>query len=201
MTNTPKNSGFARVGIVAAAWLLIVVVTNLVMAEQKQSTSKEDISSAAFLKVYKVLQHPRCMNCHPAGHIPLQGDNSVAHNMRVKGGKDGKGIPGMKCMTCHQTQNVTGKRTPPGAPNWHLPHPDMPLVFQGKTPAELAKQLKDPKTNGNKTLEQILHHVSHDPLVLWGWKPGEGRTAPSISHKEFVKQMKIWIDNGAVVPK
>lgn len=200
MTNTKKHSGVARVGIVAVTWILIVLISNLVMAEQENS-NKEEISRAAFLKVYKVLQHPRCLNCHPAGHVPLQNDDSVPHNMRVRGGKEGKGIPGMKCMTCHQTKNVPGKHTPPGAPNWHLPHPDMPLVFQGKTPAQLAKQLKDSKTNGGKTLEQILDHVSHDPLVLWGWKPGTGRTTPPLSHKEFVKQMKIWIDNGAVAPK
>jgi hypothetical protein len=29
----------------------------------------------------------------------------------------------------------------------------MRMVFQGKTPAELARQLKDPKQNGGKTLE------------------------------------------------
>jgi hypothetical protein len=89
---------------------------------------------------------------------------------------------------------------PPGNPVWHLPPPEMPMVFEGKSPAELAAQLKDPKQNGGKTLEQIFHHVAEDQLVLWGWEPGEGRTLPPLSHEEFTKQMKIWIDNGAEIP-
>ncbi len=43
---------------------------------------------------------------------------------------------------------------PPGNPNWHLPPPEMKMVFQGKTPGELARQLKDPDQNGHKTLEE-----------------------------------------------
>ena len=68
-------------------------------------------------------------------------------------------------------------------------------------PAELARQLKDPKLNGGKTLEQILHHVTEDGLVLAGWDPGDGRTKPPLSHAEFAKQMRIWIENGAPEPE
>ena len=52
------------------------------------------------------------------------------------------------------------------------------MVFQGRTPGELCRQLKDPKLNGGKTGEQIVEHISKDPLVLWAWNPGEGRTMP-----------------------
>ena len=44
----------------------------------------------AFKKVYAVLQSPRCMNCHPSGDIPLQGDDSRLHAMFPKRGADGK---------------------------------------------------------------------------------------------------------------
>src|SRR5262249_39436492 len=46
---------------------------------------------AAFLDVYKVLTHPRCLNCHPSGDAPLQGDDSHPHLQNVQRGGDGKG--------------------------------------------------------------------------------------------------------------
>jgi hypothetical protein len=40
--------------------------------------NKDSVESVkAFMDVYKVLTSPRCMNCHPAGDVPLQGDDIV----------------------------------------------------------------------------------------------------------------------------
>ena len=158
-------------------------------------------SKAAFLEAYKVLMHPRCMNCHPSGDAPLQGDDSHAHAQNVRRGPDGKGKYALKCANCHQLTNLPGANMPPGNPNWHLPPPETPMVFQGKTPGELASQLKDPKRNGNKTLDQILHHVTEDKLVLGGWDPGDGRTKPPLSHDEFARKMREWVENGAAEPE
>ena len=169
--------------------------------ETKEKEKNADLSRAAFKEAYKVLMHPRCMNCHPMGNAPLQGDESHPHIQNVKAGPEGKGIYSMKCTNCHQDKNLPGENMPPGNPIWHLPPPEMPMVFEGKSPGQLAAQLKDPKRNGGKNLEQIFHHVSEDKLVLWGWNPGEGRTLPPLTHEEFTKQMKIWIDNGAEVPE
>jgi mono/diheme cytochrome c family protein len=157
-------------------------------------------SRAAFLDVYKVLMHPRCMNCHPAGDVPLQGDDSHLHLQNIQRGPDGKGLYALKCANCHQETNLRGENMPPGNPNWHLPPADAPMVFQGKSPAELARQLKDPKQNGGKALEQLLHHAD-DQLVLWGWDPGDGRTKPPLSHSEFAAKWREWIDKGAAIPE
>src|SRR5262245_64601330 len=54
--------------------------------------SDEAASRAAFRAVYPVFMHPRCMNCHPAGDVPLQGDDSHPHLQNVKRGPDGKGL-------------------------------------------------------------------------------------------------------------
>ncbi|MBB2148037.1 hypothetical protein [Pedobacter gandavensis] len=162
---------------------------------------KDSIASVkAFEKVYRVLMSPRCMNCHPSGDIPLQGDDSHLHEMFPKRGKDGKGLFAMKCGNCHQPSNTPGKHSPPGNAEWHLPPANMKMVFQGKSAAELAKQLIDPKQNGNKSMKQLLAH-SEDGLVRWGWKPGEGRTLPPMSHAEFKKAWETWINNGAYAPK
>src|ERR1700750_1479763 len=73
-------------------------------------------SVQAFMDVYKVLMSPRCMNCHPAGDRPLQGNDSHIHIMNVQRGKDGKGLYALKCSNCHQPTNVAGLHTPPGNP-------------------------------------------------------------------------------------
>ena len=159
------------------------------------------LSKKAFQEVYNVLMSPRCMNCHPAGDVPLQGDNSKLHTQNIKRGTDGKGLYALKCTNCHQPENTSGLNMPPGNAPWHLPPANMKMVFQGKTPRQLAAQMLNPKTNGNKTIAQLVKHISSDALVLWGWNPGEGRTLPPLSHDEFVKQFKLWLDNGAYLPE
>lgn len=158
---------------------------------------KDSVASVkAFTAVYKVLMSPRCMNCHPAGDIPLQGDDSHLHTMFPKRGPEGKGVLAMKCANCHQAENTPGLHTPPGNPDWHLPPADMKMVFQGKTPRQLAKQLIDPKQNGHKDMKKLIAHAD-DGLVLAGWNPGEGRTLPPMSHAAFKKAWLTWLGTGA----
>ena len=163
---------------------------------------KDDAGArAAFLDVYTVLMHPRCMNCHPSGDAPLQGDDSHPHLQNVKRGEDGKGKYALKCANCHQDANLPAANMPPGNPTWQLPRQAIPLVFQGKSPRELADQLKDPRRNGGKTLEQLVEHVTHDKLVQWGWEPGDGRTKPPLAHHEFAKRFREWVEKGAASPE
>jgi hypothetical protein len=166
-----------------------------------EDINKDSVGSVkAFMDVYKVLMSPRCMNCHPSGDVPLQGDDSHLHTMLPRRGKDGKGLYAMKCANCHQPTNLEGLGKPPGAPDWHLPPANMKMVFQGRTPHQLAKQLVNPKTNGNKTLKQLMAHAD-DGLVKAGWNMGEGRSLPPMSHEEFKKAWITWIEKGAYAPK
>ena len=171
-------------------------------SERKPAARRDDAGArAAFLAAYPVFMHPRCLNCHPAGDAPLQGDDSHPHAQNVKRGPDGRGKYALKCANCHQETNLPGENMPPGNPNWHLPPPEMRLVFEGKSPGELARQLRDPRQNGGKTLEQLIHHVAEDKLVLGGWEPGDGRTKPPLSHAEFVRHMQEWVAKGAASPE
>lgn len=164
--------------------------------------AKNDAAAkAAFLAAYPVFMHPRCMNCHPSGDAPLQGDDSHVHVQNVKRSSDGKGKYALKCINCHQPENPPGENMPPGVPNWHMLPEDMKMIFEGRSAGELCRQLKDQAQNGGKSIADLLHHVGEDPLVLWGWKPGDGRTLPPTSHAEFVAQMKRWADNGAACPE
>lgn len=158
------------------------------------------VSKKAFLQAYKVLMHPRCMNCHPSGERPLQGDDSHEHTMNVKRGKDGKGLYAMKCSNCHQPENTPGLHMPPGNPNWHLPPEDMKMVFQGKSPRELAITMLDKSQNGHKDYKALIEHVAEDTLVGAGWNPAEGLAHLPMSRAEFVKHFKTWLDKGAYLP-
>ncbi|MCC6540526.1 MAG: hypothetical protein IT162_23460 [Bryobacterales bacterium] len=170
-------------------------------------------SVRAFSHVYRVLQHPRCMNCHPAGNRPLQGNDSHPHRFGVQRGADGMGLANKRCARCHLDRNQAGPRKPPGAPQlaklnlpagttrWQLPHSQHPLTFQGRSAAQLCRQLLNPSTNGGLKPEALIEHVEQDPLVHWGWQPGAGRTTPPGTHQEFVDAMRVWIENGPSCPE
>jgi mono/diheme cytochrome c family protein len=194
---------------VMAIILSVIVITasaykskdNIVNDDMKSNVINADSveSAQAFLQVYKVLMSPRCMNCHPAGDRPLQGDDSHTHIMNVQRGKDGKGIYALKCSNCHQPENTPGLHTPPGNPKWQLPPADMKMVFQGRSAHDLALQIMDYNRNGHKNKEQLLEHA-RDTLVKIGWNMGEGRTPPPLQYDEFVKAWDTWINKGGYAP-
>jgi hypothetical protein len=163
--------------------------------------NRDSIESVqAFMQVYKVLMSPRCMNCHPAGDEPLQGDDSRIHTMRVQRGKDGTGVYAVKCSNCHQPTNVPGLHTPPGNPKWQLPPANMKMVFQGKKPRELALQIMDYNRNGHKNKAQLLEHA-RDTLVKAAWNMGEGRMPPPMSYNAFLTAWNTWIKKGGYAPR
>lgn len=162
---------------------------------------KDSVGSVkAFMSVYKVLKSSRCMNCHPSGDAPLQGDDNHIHTMNVKRGIDGKGLYSVRCSNCHQTENTAGLHMPPGNPKWGLPPANMRMVFQGRAPRQLALQLLDPKQNGGRNKAQLIDHMANDDLVGWAWHPGVGRTLPPMSRPAFAAQVRLWIAKGAFAP-
>jgi hypothetical protein len=194
MTYALRNSAL-NVFTVLAACILVLITNAAPAAKPDAAASKE-----AFQQVYRVLTSPRCQNCHPAGDAPLQGEDSHVHLQNVKRGADGHGAPAMRCNTCHQVANLPGAHMPPGNPKWALPAPEHKMVFVGRSPGDLCRQLKDPKQNGGRTLDQIFHHIADDDLVGWGWSPGDGRALPPLSRPDTVAQLKIWMDGGAACP-
>jgi len=154
-------------------------------------------AESLFVEIGKVLQHPRCVNCHPAGDRPLQTDAGRPHEPLVVRGADGHGAPGMRCETCHHVQNFDPAHVP-GHPQWHLAPIEM--AWQGKTLAQICEQIKDPARNGKKSIAQIVHHLGEDSLVGWGWAPGAGRTPAPGTQKDFGALAKAWADAGAHCP-
>jgi hypothetical protein len=155
-------------------------------------------SLALFAEAGKVLQHPRCMNCHPVGERPRQTDLRRLHEPLVVRGKDGHGAPGMACATCHGGANFDPSRVP-GDPHWALAPASM--AWEGKTVGEICAQLKDHRRNGGRDIAAILKHVASDSLVLWAWQPGPGRTPAPGTNPELSKLLAAWAETGAHCPR
>ena len=166
-------------------------------AEFESIEDRVERSKALFVEAGRVIQHPRCLNCHPSDAHPRQGDDLALHEPVVVRGEDGHGEPPLKCETCHQAANVDHGRIP-GAPAWHLAPEEMSWIYM--TLEEICEQIKNPETNGGKSLEELHRHMAEDSLVGWAWSPGEGREPAPGTHAAFGELIRAWIDSGAHCP-
>lgn len=160
-------------------------------------------SIALFTEAGKVIQSPRCLNCHPAQRLPTQGDDLHPHVPYMEAGAGGHGVPGLPCLSCHGQDNATTLsdkiQTVPGNPNWALAPGTM--TWQGKSLAEICNQIRDSNRNGGFTLARLHSHMAEDHLVGWAWHPGEGRTPAPGTQAEFGALIQAWIDTGANCPR
>jgi hypothetical protein len=198
-----------RVASLCAAGLSLVLVTmprDILHAqtttELRPAASFESIpdqnarSRALFSEISKVLMNPRCMNCHPAGDRPTQGNDLHPHEppvFRAAG----------FCQTCHTDRNYTlqeraSYKSIPGHPRWDVA--PLEMAWQGKSASEICQQLTDPQRNGGRSLELLHEHLAEDDLVGWGWHPGEGRDPAPGSQQQLGELVRYWIDTGAACP-
>ena len=154
-------------------------------------------SRALFVEAGKVIQSPRCLNCHPNGDRPTQGNDMHLHLPMVVRGPQDKGATALRCMTCHQAANFEPAGVP-GHPLWHVA--PISMAWQGKSLGQICEQIKDRKRNGNKSLAQIAEHMGHDTLVGWGWNPGGTRSPAPGSQKQLGELVEAWIASGASCP-
>jgi hypothetical protein len=183
--------------------LLMALCLVITIARSQSSSVQHPISRkaglAAFEEMLPVLKHPRCMVCHSSGDYPRQGDDLHRHLMDVRRGSYGVGVAPVYCTTCHQDHNLQGIHMPPGAPGWHLPSAENPMIWEGLSTRQLCELLVDPKRDGGRDAKAIEEHM-HTPLVLWGWHPGEGRTPIPTDETEFLQQVHIWTSAGDPCP-
>jgi hypothetical protein len=188
---TSKSSAGGRMSSAAAATLRPVSAFGSI-------SDRTARSMALFEEAGKVLQHPRCLNCHPSGDRPTQGMALTPHQPWVRRGEDGAGAVGLRCTTCHQAENFDPGRVP-GHPNWKLAPIEM--AWQGRTLGQICRQITDPGRNGGHTLEEIVHHMADDSLVGWAWSPGAGRAPAPGSQAAFGALIRAWAESGAACPK
>ena len=190
--------------------LIVSVVLGFAYTESKPSksteqsiTGKTESSDEAFDKMMSVLTHKRCVNCHPSGDRPRQGEDSHYHNFGVQRGTDNHGLPALRCNTCHQHENNDFSGVP-GAPEWSLA--PLSMKWEGLTRVEIAQSMLDPARNGGRNLEQIVEHLTEHELVLWAWEPGVDangvpREKPPVPKEEYIEAVKEWAEAGAHIPE
>ena len=202
-----------RVKFVIAAIACLVTMVALLFSHAATDRSENgdlglnrNVIAAAtdvnFDKMMQVLTHKRCTNCHPSDGIPKQGEDSHPHYFGIVRGKDNHGFEATRCNTCHQSENNAFSGVP-GAPEWSLaPHS---MRWEGLSRTEIAASILDPKRNGNRTPDEIMHHLTEHELVLWAWNPGvdangNPREKPPVPKEEYIAAVKKWFEEGAVIP-
>jgi mono/diheme cytochrome c family protein len=166
-------------------------------------TDPQARSRALFTEATKVIMSPRCVNCHPAGDRPLQGNDQHLHKPFVPRGDTGMGIAGNTCQACHTDRNFpvgdgASYQSIPGHPRWALAPIEM--AWQGKSAREICGQLKDRNRNGGRDLAQLHEHLAKDDLIAWGWNPGVGREPVPGTQARLGELVQAWIDTGAQCP-
>ncbi len=190
------------IALIVATPLLAENVNSLRSPDEFESIQAEaERSVAYFEEMMLVIGHPRCLNCHPVGDVPMQGDDMEPHQPPVVRGAADFGAPGMRCNTCHGPENYTytaGEGSIPGHAPWQLAPIETGWI--GRSAAEICAHLKDPERNGGRSLEELHEHNAEDGLVGWGWHPGEGREPAPGSQEVFGALTRAWIDTGAMCP-
>jgi hypothetical protein len=171
-------------------------------SEFQSIADKAERSRAIFAEVGRVLTHPRCMNCHPAGEHPLQGADHHEHRPPVWRSDTGK--YGTPCGECHTEKNITlheaaSYKSIPGHPRWGVA--PLSMAWEGKSLGDICRQLKDTARNGGRDLALLQEHVAKDDLVAWGWSPGIGREPAPGSQQAAGELVQAWIDSGAECPR
>ena len=194
-------------------FLFVVFSTCIFLLVRQSNTATADTTLsnglAAWDQVYSVLISPRCINCHTATNYPQQGDDRRRHAANViRGGAAGKGVPGLNCVSCHQSENADSTGVP-GGPNWHLAPLSMKWQDLNDRPlssAAVCRAVTDRSKNENMDGQALLKHHEEEELVLWAWKPGRRpdgtmRTLPPLTHAEFVDATRRWVEAGTPCPR
>lgn len=159
-------------------------------------------SRALFAEAGKVIESPRCLNCHPAGERPTQGDDLHPHLPMVVRGPENHGAVGLACHTCHQDANFAPSGVP-GHPHWAVA--PLEMAWQQRSLGQICRQIKDPARNGGRSLAQLHAHMAEDSLVGWAWHPGtdphgEAREPAPGTQAQFGALIGAWIATGAECP-
>jgi len=200
----------ARIAFAGAATLALATIAAAAMsAPDKPATGLQPVSAfasikdkkarsiALFAEVGKVIQHPRCLNCHPAGERPTQTERMRPHMPLVVRGDGGIGATGLRCTTCHHDRNFDPANVP-GNPKWMLAPAEM--AWAGKSLGQICAQIKDKTRNGGRDMKQLIQHMAEDELVGWGWHPGGNRKPAPGTQQQFGELFSAWAASGAYCP-
>ena len=109
--------------------------------------NRNERSAAYFVEAGRVLQHPRCLNCHPKERMPTQGDDLHAHVPMMQADANRSRCAGAPVQYLPSTGERCRPSLPslasmPGHPHWG----SRPHRWRGKGASlpEICEQVKDP---------------------------------------------------------
>lgn len=166
---------------------------------------------AAWARVYEVVSHPRCANCHvgsdnlPMWSGPEYGETRP-HGMNISAGDSRIGAETLACATCHVTASTLDS-TPHAAPNamidWQLAPVEM--LWFGQTSAQICGQMSDPDRNGGRDWIGLAEHLrddaAHGGFVAWGFQPGGGREPAPYGLQAHIDDVLKWGAAGQPCPE
>src|SRR3989440_6051210 len=160
--------------VVLVSWIALVTVGAFRNRKPSGGDPKLADGLAAWEQVYSVLTSPRCINCHTATNYPQQGDDRHRHFANIIRGPEGKGVPALNCVSCHQESNADSTGVP-GGPNWHLAPLSMRWQDMNDRPlssASVCRAVTDRSRNENMDGAALLKHHEEEALVRLAWSTG-----------------------------
>ena len=175
----------------------------------------EEVSNAqgldAWQKIFSVVSHPRCVNCHVDGdNIPMwsgpsYGDEPRRHGMHIQAGESRIGAETLTCATCHQKSLLpnTVEHAPPHTNHDWLLAP-VEFAWFGKPSNEICQQMRDPQRNGGRDGAGLVEHIIQDveigAFIAWSFSPGGNREPAPGSLQQHVDDMAMWTAAGMPCP-
>ena len=189
----------------------VVISTPLAAADVEinppaQGSVSETQGLEAWARVFEVASHPRCANCHtgdsdrPMWSGPSYG-KTRPHGMNIRAGASRMGVETVACQTCHSTSEHAqdiAHAAPRVGMAWRLA--PVEAHWFGRSSNEICEQLKDPATNGDRSVLQLAEHLNHDLILHWAWNPGPGREPAPYSLQEHINDLLAWGAAGTPCP-
>jgi hypothetical protein len=161
----------------------------------------EQAGLEAWSRIYEVVSHPRCANCHVgADNLPMWSGPSFGetrpHGMNIDAGLSRIGAEYLLCSTCHVNASALdrGNDEPHAAPRvatvWRLA--PVEAEWFGKSSEFICKQLRDPARNGRRDYMALAKHLGHDVILHWAWNPGGNRQPAPYSLQNHVDDILAW---------
>lgn len=186
-----------RIALALSLLALPAVAAENVVIEPPAQVSRED-GLAAWDRIYEVVSHPRCSNCHvgeserPMWSGPSYG-KTRPHGMNIRAGDSRIGAEFVLCSTCHVERaslNDVPHAAPQVAAAWQLA--PVEADWFGKSSTEICTQLRDPDQNGNRDYLELASHLDHDVILHWAWNPGGGREPAPYDLQSHVNNILAW---------
>lgn len=194
-----------RALILAAALLAAPAAGEVVIDPPAPGSVTPAAARAAWDRIYDVVSHPRCANCHtglsdrPMWSGPSYGETRP-HGMNIRAGASRIGLESVTCGACHGRTNAAVPHGPPGADAaWRLA--PIEADWFGRSSEEICTQLRDPQMNGDRDYLELAGHLEHDEILHWAWAPGPGRVPAPYSLQAHVNDILAWGVAGMPCPE